>query len=97
MIHKVEVQLLGKSLSIRTDDNPEAVQAAAALVQEQVDELRNLGSTAGTDRLITLAALNLAGELLKKGSAQIDDMQHIISTLDETIAQAEGLAKVPLR
>jgi len=97
MSHKVDVNILGKKFSIRTSDNPEAVEAAAELVREQVDELRELGATAGSDRLITLAALNLAGELLKKSEVEIQNMDTIISALDDVVSQAEGLAKVPLR
>ncbi|MDQ6953928.1 MAG: cell division protein ZapA [Mariprofundaceae bacterium] len=97
MSHKVEVNLMGKAFSIRTDDQPEAVEAAANLVQEHVDELRELGSTVGSDRLITLAAMNLAGELLRKGETQVQNLDAILFALDEVVAQAEGIAKVPLR
>jgi len=97
MSHKVDVNILGKKFSIRTDDNSEAVEAAAELVQQQIDELRELGATAGSDRLITLAALNLAGELLKKGDVEIQNMDTVLSALDDVVLQAEGLAKVPLR
>jgi len=97
MSHKVDVTLLGKTFSIRTDDNPDDVKAAATLVQNQIDELRSMGSTLSTDRLLTLTALNLAGELLKKNGAQIQNMDTILSALDDVVLQAEGLAKVPLR
>jgi len=97
MSHKVNVNILGKSFSIRTGDAPESVEAAAALVQQQIDELRELGATTGSDRLITLAALNLAGELLKKNEAKVENMDAIISSLDDVVLRAEGLAKVPLR
>ncbi|MDQ6968671.1 MAG: cell division protein ZapA [Mariprofundaceae bacterium] len=97
MSHKVNVKILGKKFSIRTSDNPEAVEAAAELVQQQVDELRELGASVGSDRLITLAALNLAGELLKKGDTEIQNINTVLSALDDVVSQAEGLAKVPLR
>jgi len=97
MSHKVDVNIQGKKFSIRTSDNPEVVEAAAELVQQQIDELRELGATTGSDRLITLAALNLAGELLKKGEAEIQNMDTVLSALDDVVLQAEGLAKVPLR
>ena len=42
MSHKVDVNILGKKFSIRTSDSPEAVEAAAALVQQQIDELEKL-------------------------------------------------------
>jgi len=97
MSHKVDVNIQGKKFSIRTSDNPEVVEAAAELVQKQIGELRELGATTGSDRLITLAALNLAGELLKKGEAEIQNMDTVLSALDDVVLQAEGLAKVPLR
>jgi len=97
MSHKVDVNIQGKKFSIRTSDSPEVVEAAAELVQQQIDELRELGATTGSDRLITLAALNLAGELLKKSESEIQNMDTVLSALDDVVSQAEGLAKVPLR
>jgi len=97
MSHKVDITLLGKTFSIRTEDDPDDVKAAVTLVQNQLDELRSMGSTLSTDRLMTLTALNLAGELLKKDGAQIQNMDAVLSALDDAVLQAEGLAKVPLR
>jgi len=97
MSHKVDVEVQGKRFSIRTSDNPGSVEAAAELVQKQIDELRELGATTGSDRLTTLAALNLAGELLKKSEVEIQNMDVVLSALDDVVSQAEGLAKVPLR
>jgi len=97
MSHSVDVTLMGRTFSIRTDDDPDHVRAAASMVQEQIDELRAVGSTAGSDRLMTLVALNLAGELLSKSAGQVEDLNGIISTLDEVVLQVEGLAKAPLR
>ena len=95
--HKVELSLLGKNFAVITDDNPEDVLAAAKVVQDQMEELRALGTTAGTDRLLTLVALNLAGKLLRKDQSDVQNIEHIISSLDSLKLQAESLAKVPLR
>jgi len=97
MSHAIEVTLMGRTFTIRTDDDPDHVRAAAAMVQEQIDELRAVGSTAGSDRLMTLVALNLAGELLSKSQGQVENLNGLISTLDEVVSQVEGLAKAPLR
>jgi len=97
MSHSVDITLMGRTFTIRTDDDPEQLQAAAAMVQEQVDELRALGSTAGSDRLMALVALNLAGELLSKTAGQVENLSGLISALDDVVSQAEGLAKAPLR
>ncbi|MDX8402093.1 MAG: cell division protein ZapA [Mariprofundaceae bacterium] len=97
MSHAVEVSLLGRSFTIRTDDPPEQVLEAARLVQERIDELRHAGSAVASDRLMTLVALNLAGELIDRRAARIEGFEHLISRLDEVVSQAEGLAKAPLR
>ncbi|MDQ6996566.1 MAG: cell division protein ZapA [Mariprofundus sp.] len=97
MSHAVEISLMGRNFSILTDEDPEQVMAAANLVQEQIDELRNMGASVASDRLLTLVSLNLAGELLKKGQAGVSDMEGLISDLDSVVLQAEGLAKAPLR
>jgi len=93
----VEINLMGRSFTIMTDEDPEQVIAAANLVQEQIDEIRQAGTTVGSDRLLTLVALNLAGELLKGNGAKVDGLDDLISALDGVVSQAEGLAKAPLR
>ena len=71
--------------------------AAANLVQEHIDEIRQMGTTVGSDRLLTLVALNLAGELLKDKEGKVDGLDDLISAFDGVVSQAEGLAKAPLR
>jgi len=88
---------MGRSFSIRTQDDPEQVQAAAQLVQERVDELRKLGTTVASDRLLALVALNLAGEFLQREETQHQDLDGLLSELDVVVSQAQGLAEAPLR
>ena len=97
MSHAVEVELMGRSFNIITDDDPEQVLAAARMVQGQIDEIRQMGTTVASDRLLTLVALNLAGELLQKKRVDIEGLHGLISSLDGVVSQAEGLAKAPLR
>ncbi len=97
MSQPIDITLMGRSFTIRTDDDPAQVLAAADLVQTQIDELRQLGSTVASDRLMALVALNLAGELLKKDQGQVADLNDLLSALDDVVLQAEGLVKVPLR
>jgi len=97
MSHSVEITLMGRSFTIRTDDEPEHLLAAAELVQSQIDELHQLGSTVASDRLMALVALNLAGDLLNKDQGQVEDLNGLLSALDDVVLQAEGLVKVPLR
>lgn len=88
---------MGRSFSIRTQDDPDQVQAAAQLVQERVDELRQLRTTAASDRLLALVALNLANELLQKEELQYQDLGGLLSELNVVVSQAQSLAEVPLR
>ncbi|MFQ5519207.1 MAG: cell division protein ZapA [Mariprofundus sp.] len=97
MSQSVEITLMGRSFTIRTDDDPEQLLAAADMVQTQIDELRQLGSTVASDRLMALVALNLAGELMKKDHGQVENLNDLLSALDDVVLQTEGLAKVPLR
>ncbi len=97
MSHSVEVSIMGRNFNIRTDDDPAHVLAAASLVQEQVDNIRQMGGVVAPDRLMSLVALNLAGELMKKSEGVVEDFQSLLSELDEVISQADGLAKAPLR
>ncbi len=93
MAKRVEVTVAGRTFTIKTADSPGKVQSAADLVQQKLDELRSSGGTAGTDRLMTLVALNLAGELLS--SNQVDatsSPESLISALDDVVLQAERLA-----
>ncbi len=97
MSHAVDITLMGRNFSILTDEDPEQVMAAANLVQEHIDELRDMGASVASDRLLTLVSLNLAGELLKKSQTGVDGLEGLISDLDNVVLQAEGLAKAPLR
>lgn len=97
MSHAVEITLMSRSFSIRTEDDPDHVRAAAELVQGRIDELRSLGTTVASDRLMALTALNLAGELLRKDELQVAGADGLLSSLDGVISQIQGLAEAPLR
>jgi len=96
-MNSVHISLMGREFSIRTREDPEHVSAAAQLVQTHVDELRQSGVAVASDRLITLAALNLAGELLQQDGKEIAGVETLLSGLDDVIMQAKGLAEAPLR
>jgi len=97
MSEVVHITLMGRTFSVRSKDKPEQIEAAATLVQEKVDEIRKLGSTVASDRLLALVALNLAGELLKREESQHQDISGLLSELDVVVSQAQGLAEAPLR
>lgn len=88
---------MGRTLSIRTSEDPEHVKAAAKLVQERIDELCRLGGAVASDRLLALTSLNLAGELLLKEERGDEGLDTLLSDLDDVVLQAKGLAEAPLR
>ena len=97
MSESVEVMVGGVKLNINTDDDPSKVRAAASLVQEQFAALKQSGTIIDTSKIMALIALNLADELLSQDKSNPELMQNMISTLDQAVAQAEGLANVSLR
>ena len=97
MSEVVNITLMGRTFSVRSNDKPEQVEAAAALVQGRIDEIRQLGTTVASDRLLSLVALNLAGELLSREESQSQDVDGLLAELDAVVSQAQGLAEAPLR
>jgi len=97
MSESVEVFLAGLKLNIQTEGNANQVREAAAMVQQQFDEIKDSGTIIDTSKIMALIALNLADELLSKNQTNPAVMNSIISTLDQAIAQAQGIANVSLR
>ncbi|HIP07240.1 MAG TPA: cell division protein ZapA [Mariprofundaceae bacterium] len=98
MSESVEVLLGGVKMNVNTDDDPVRVKAAAALVQEQFIALKQSGTIIDSSKIMALIALNLADELInQQESTNPEVMESIKSTLDQVVAQAEGLANVSLR
>lgn len=93
----VEVDILGRKFSIRTQGRPEDVLAAAQMVQERAEELRRLGAAVASDRLLALVALNLAGELREMSLSRVRLDDDLLAKVDEVILQLKGLAEAPLR
>jgi len=93
----VEVMVGGIKLNINTDDDPTKVREAATLVQEQFMALKQSGTIIDSSKIMALIALNLADELLSQNKTNPELMERMILTLDQAVAQAEGLANVSLR
>jgi len=97
MTQTVDVTIAGVTLHVQTQDSPEAVFAAARLVQEQLDALKESGTIIDTKKTMVLVALNLANDLLSQSETLPQEMETLVSKLDQTVIQAEGLASVSLR
>jgi len=97
MIKVVEVKLLDRTHRIVTRDDPALVEASALRVQQKVDELRRGGAVIGGEKLLLLAALNLAEDLLRVEKMLAGGSQGLTSTLDALESLSGALANAPLR
>ncbi len=97
MSTRVEVEILGRRLALRSEEPPERVEAAAKLVRERIEEMQKAALTAGTDRLLILVALDLAAEVLDLREGKDAERARLLEALDALASQAEGLIRAPLR
>lgn len=61
----MEVRILGKPYAIRSDVDADFTNSTADLVNDKMRELAGRAGGAGTEKVAVLAAMNLAGELLR--------------------------------
>jgi len=71
----LDVHLLGRDYKVvcREDERADLLEAVAYLDQ-RMREIRSASKTAGADRIIVMAALNIANELLRERKAPRDDV-----------------------
>lgn len=61
---RVDVQILGQRMTLKSHDDPRRVERLAAYVQRKVDEVSAHGAATGT-KLAVLAALNIADDYFR--------------------------------
>jgi cell division protein ZapA len=64
---RVQVQIGGRTYTLRGNRNPDAVRQVAAFVDQRMNEIAERTQTADTTRLAILAALNIASDLQNQG------------------------------
>lgn len=84
--HRVEIEILGQRLVLRSAAPPEYVRGLAAYVENTLRQLRPQGGTEDPVRLALLAALALADELFR---ARDDRAQGEV----ETVERMDGLLR----
>lgn len=91
---RVELTLLGQTLSLRSEASPEYLRALAAFVEERVAALQR-GGVRDPYRALSLAALDMADELHRaRGERSVDEaevgtrLRAVIARLDEISRQA---------
>ena len=61
----VQVEILGRTYTLRGSDDPQSVKDLAAYVDTRMAEIAEQTNTVDTTRIAILAALNIADELFK--------------------------------
>lgn len=70
-IHRVEIEVLGQRLAIRSEASPDHVRRLAGYVERRLKEIR--GDAVGQDpmKLLVLTALDITDELLRCRDEQV--------------------------
>jgi len=87
MSQTVQVQILGREYSLRSEQSPEQVQRVADFVTQLLSETA-AGRTVDTRDLTVLTLLNLAGKYLRLLDGQ-DQQKQNDSRLQELVEQLE--------
>ena len=93
---RVELTLLGQTLSVRTEAAPEHIRALAAYVEERVNALRKSG-VRDPMAALTLAALDITDELFRvREDHTVDESEvhsrlgALITLLDQAVTPRDG-------
>ncbi len=88
---RVDVQIMGLSLSVRSDRDDAWVHGLAGHVNRRIDELRRAAPKASPQQLAVLVALNLAEELQverDRGSGLREDAVAVASSALQRVQEA---------
>ncbi len=88
---RVDVQIMGLSLSVRSDRDDAWVHGLAGQVNRRIDELRRAAPKASPQQLAVLVALNLAEELQverDRGSGLREDAVAVASSALQRVQEA---------
>jgi cell division protein ZapA (FtsZ GTPase activity inhibitor) len=89
---RVELTLLGQTLSLRTEASPDYLRALASFVEERVATLQGSG-VRDPFKALTLAALDIADELHRAREDRSSDEGEVTSRLRAVIARLDELSR----
>jgi cell division protein ZapA (FtsZ GTPase activity inhibitor) len=89
---RVELTLLGQSLSLRTEASAEYLRTLAAFVEERVAELQR-GGVRDPLKALSLAALDIADELHRAREDRSLDAGQVGARLRAVIARLDELSR----
>lgn len=89
---RIEVTLLGQTLSLRTEASAEYLRALAAFVEERVAVLQR-GGVRDPLKALSLAALDMADELHRAREERSGDEGQVNARLRAVIARLDELSR----
>lgn len=89
MKHSVQVKILGREYTLRSQQSPEQVQKVAAFVEARLAEMASARAVDTRD-LTVLTLLNLAGQHLQLLDENERQQQQVDEQLGRLIEQAES-------
>ena len=88
----VPVSILGKEYLISCpDDEREQLHAVVEFVNEKLQEVKSSGNVIGTERIVIMAALNIADELLAYKQRNKDYTESVGSVVDRLQTKIDGI------
>ncbi len=64
-MHSVEIQILGQSYSIRTDEDEKYIKSLARYIDEKLKEIYSVAPNINQSRALVMAAFGITDELFK--------------------------------
>ncbi|MDG2202129.1 MAG: cell division protein ZapA [Burkholderiales bacterium] len=80
---EIEIEILGRTIRLGCQkEEKEDLLSAVALLKNQIQEVRHNGKTTGSDKIVIMAALNIAHKLVTFQTRGID-LHEIRSKIDQ--------------
>ena len=90
MKNLIQVEILGREYTVKSDEGEERVKDIAAYVNRKIKEVSESGQTVSTLNLAILAALNIANDYFKAVEGQKNFWQSIETRSDRLIAMIDS-------
>lgn len=91
--NSIDIKILDKEYRVSCPaDEQESLKASAEFLNGKLDEIRSKGSIIGTERIVVMAALNLAHELITG-----QDFQNGFNDLDFRVGNLQKRINLVLR
>jgi cell division protein ZapA len=84
-VHKTQVEILGETLTIRADEDPDYIVKIAKYVDKKAREITSKTATVSTAKTAMLVALNIADELFKTKELVRERISSITKNIDEVL------------